>query len=85
MFGTCGRGNDRHALSGQALAALGAATGKDASTTNRRHTVTEAVTALADELAWLIRAFHGTSPLEIARCIRSGRKQVNDSDALFLH
>lgn len=77
--------NDRHPLSGQALAAFGTTTCEYSATAYRRHTVTKAVTALADELAWLIRAFHGTSPCEIARCIRSERKQVNDPDALFLH
>lgn len=75
--------NDRPPSSGQALTALGTAVCKHAATTNRRHTVTEAVTALADKLAWLIRAFHGTSPCKIARCIRSWRRQVNDDNAVF--
>lgn len=61
----CGRNNDRCTLSGQALTALSTAISEHPTSTNRRHALTKAVAALANEFTWLIRAFHGTSPYEI--------------------
>lgn len=43
----------------QALAAFGAATGKDLLSAGGQHALAEAVAALAHEAAWLIGAFHG--------------------------
>lgn len=57
--------NDRYILSGQALAAFGTTISEHPTSTNRGHTLTKAVAALANEFTWLIRAFHGTSPYEI--------------------
>lgn len=76
-FGVIRRGDNRHALSGKALAALAATVREYTAATNRRHAVTEAVTALADKLARLIRAFHGSSPLKTGGGIRVGVAQVN--------
>jgi hypothetical protein len=58
----CGRLNDRSSLSGQAFAAFGATISEHPTSTNRRHALTKAVAALTNEFAWLIRAFHETSP-----------------------
>jgi hypothetical protein len=46
-------------LSREALAALGAATGKNLLPASSQHTLAEAVAALAHEAARLISAFHG--------------------------
>ncbi|MCC2650612.1 MAG: hypothetical protein K0Q60_767 [Microvirga sp.] len=43
---------------------MGAASGNDLAATLGRHTRTEAVAALANQLARLIRPLHGTSPVE---------------------
>jgi len=73
-------------LSGQALAAFGAASGQNAATTNGRHTAAEAMTALADQFARLIRAFHVSSPLSKikVRCIRAQRPEVNGWHAFWV-
>jgi hypothetical protein len=49
-------------LSRQALAAFSAASCKNAATSYRSHTAAETMAAFANELAWLIRAFHGSTP-----------------------
>lgn len=49
-------------LSGDALAALGTAAGKNLAALLGGHTRTEPVAALADEFARLICAFHGVIP-----------------------
>jgi len=51
----------------QALAAFGTASGKNAATGNRSHTATESMTAFADKLAGLIRAFHGSTPKSVGK------------------
>jgi hypothetical protein len=43
---------------------MGAASGNDLAATLGRHARTEAVAALANQLARLIRPLHGTSPIE---------------------
>jgi hypothetical protein len=43
---------------------MGAASGNDLAATLGRHARTEAVAALANQLARLIRPLHGTSPVE---------------------
>ena len=48
----------RPTLCRKPLAALGPAAGDDANATNSRHTLAEAVAALAHEAAWLIGPFH---------------------------
>ena len=46
-------------LGRKALAALGAAAGNNANATNSRHTLAEAMAALANKAARLIGTFHG--------------------------
>src|ERR1700731_936970 len=62
-------------LGGEPLAPLRAPRGEDLAAAHRRKAGTEAMTALADELAGLIGALHVTDsgydfPLKQARCIR---------------
>jgi hypothetical protein len=57
------------ALSAEALTALGAASINNAAATDSSHAGTEAVTALANEFAWLICPFHWMYPVELARNI----------------
>jgi hypothetical protein len=52
----------RSALSGQALAALGATVGQDLAAAHGRHAGAESVTMLADQLRGLIGALHDDSP-----------------------
>ena len=47
----------------EALAAMGAASSDDLAATLGRHAGTEAMPALANELARLIRPLHGSSPV----------------------
>jgi len=60
-------------LGGQALAALGAAVGQDAATAHGRAAAAEPVPPLADELAGLIRAFHGGDSVGQNKFEREGR------------
>jgi hypothetical protein len=66
--GTCARLAHRDvqiaALRRQALAAMSAASGNHLTATLCRHARTEAMAALANELARLIRPLHGSSPVE---------------------
>ena len=59
----CRRAREGHpGLGGEPLASLRAARGENLAATDRRQTGTEAMTALADDLAGLIGALHGTTP-----------------------
>jgi hypothetical protein len=59
------------ALSRQALAALGATAGYDLAAADSGHTGTEAMAALAHELARLIGAFHVDTPVQIEKRTRA--------------
>jgi hypothetical protein len=60
---TAHRERENGRLRGKALAAMGAASSDDLAATLRRHARTESMAALANELARLIRPFHGSSPV----------------------
>lgn len=56
---------------------MGAASGNDLAATLGRHARTEAVAALANQLARLIRPLHGTSPVEWGqRCSKARARLV---------
>lgn len=60
-------GEARLGLGRKALTALGAATSENLLTAGRQHALAEAVAALANNAARLIRALHGKSPSNVLR------------------
>lgn len=65
-------------LGRKALAALGAAASENFLATSGQHALTEAVTALANDAARLIRALHGSLRPNKSRFPRAVRAEANN-------